>query len=541
MAYSSLRFLVFLFAVIVVYYLVPKKHQWFVLLVASYGFYLSSGVAPVLYILFTTLFSYGAGLRMQKIRDDFQARADALGETATKEQKRELKKEASKKVHRVQVITVLVNLGILAYVKYLNDFIGGFNTLLTLFRWDASMPYVNVIVPLGLSYYTFNSVGYLIDVGRGKYAAEKHLGKFALFVSFFPSIVQGPLNRYADVGMQLQKPHDFSYDNLKYGAQLMLWGFFKKLVIADRVAVIVSTVFAPEYTGYQGHHIFFGVLAYSLQIYCDFSGGTDITRGAAQMMDINLPENFARPFFATSMADFWRRWHMSLGAWMREYVFYPIMLSKPVTAVSKSFRKKYGAHIGKIVPSVAAPMVVFFLMNIWHGLGAQRVLNALYNALIISSSVALAPVYKNVAQKLRVNTEAFSFKLFQMLRTFLLLCVSRILTHAPSLEAAGQMLKQLVKDRIFLSIGGLDFFLGSGGEIFSFGVNQREMLVLFLSVLALLVVGILQETGVKIRETLSKQNLIFRWGMILLLLIVVLVFGVYGPGYDARSFIYGGY
>ena len=232
---------------------------------------------------------------------------------------------------------------------------------------------------------------------------------------------------------------------------------------------------------------------------------------------------------------------MSLGAWMREYVFYPIMLSKPVTAVSKSFRKKYGAHIGKIVPSVAAPMVVFFLMNIWHGLGAQRVLNALYNALIISSSVALAPVYKNVAQKLRVNTEAFSFKLFQMLRTFLLLCVSRILTHAPSLEAAGQMLKALVKDRLFLSISGLDFFLGSGGEIFSFGVNQREMLVLFLSVLALLVVGILQENGVKIRETLSRQNLIFRWGMILLLLIVVLVFGVYGPGYNARSFIYGGY
>ena len=541
MAYSSLRFLVFLLAVIVVYYLVPKKHQWFVLLVASYGFYLSSGVAPVLYILFTTLFSYGAGLRMQKIRDAFQARADSLGDGATKEQKRELKKEASKKVHRVQVITVLVNLGILAYVKYLNDFIGGFNTLFTLFRWDASVPYVNVIVPLGLSYYTFNSVGYLSDVGRGKYAAEKHLGKFALFVSFFPSIVQGPLNRYADVGIQLQQPHDFSYDNLKYGAQLMLWGFFKKLVIADRVAVIVSTVFAPEYSGYQGHHIFFGVLAYSLQIYCDFSGGTDITRGAAQMMGINLPENFARPFFATSMADFWRRWHMSLGAWMREYVFYPIMLSKPVTAVSKSFRKKYGAHIGKIVPSVAAPMVVFFLMNIWHGLGAQRVLNALYNALIISSSVALAPVYKNVAQKLRVNTEAFSFKLFQMLRTFLLLCVSRILTHAPSLEAAGQMLKALVKDRLFLSISGLDFFLGSGGEIFSFGVNQREMLVLFLSVLALLVVGILQENGVKIRETLSRQNLIFRWGMILLLLIVVLVFGVYGPGYNARSFIYGGY
>lgn len=541
MAYSSLSFLVFLTAVIAVYYLVPKKHQWFVLLVASYGFYLSSGLEHVVYILFTTLFSYGAGRWMQKIRDDLAASVKALGDGVTKDQKREMKKEATKKIHRIQVATVLVNLGILAYVKYLNFFIGSFNQMFALFRWDASMPLVNVLVPLGLSYYTFNSVGYLIDVGRGKYDAEKHLGKFALFVSFFPSIVQGPLNRYADVGMQLQQPHDFDYDNVKYGAQLMLWGFFKKLVIADRVAVIVATIFAPDYVNYQGHHIFFGVLAYSMQIYCDFSGGTDITRGAAQMMGINLPENFARPFFATSMADFWRRWHMSLGAWMREYVFYPVMLSKPVTAVSKTFRQKYGAHIGKIVPSVAAPMVVFFLMNIWHGLSAQRILNALYNALIISSTVALTPAYKKLGEKLRVNTEAFSFRLFQMLRTFALLCVSRILTHAPSLEAALQMLKTLVRDRVFLTISGLDFFLGSGGEIFSFGVNEREMLVLFLSILTLLVVGILQERGVKIRETLSKQGIIFRWGMILLLVLVVLVFGVYGPGYNARAFIYGGY
>ena len=541
MAYSSLTFLVFLFAVIVVYYLVPKRYQWFVLLVASYGFYLSSGVAHVVYILFTTLFSYGAGRWMQKVRTEYQEKADALGDAATKEQKRELKKESSRKVHRIQVATVLVNLAILAYVKYLNDFIGGFNVLFGMFHWDASIPYVNLIVPLGLSYYTFNSVGYLIDVGRGKYEAERHLGKFALFVSFFPSIVQGPLNRYADVGMQLQQPHDLKYDNLKYGAQLMLWGFFKKLVIADRVAVIVSTIFGPDYAVYRGHHYFFAVLAYSMQIYGDFSGGTDITRGAAQMMGIDLPVNFARPFFATSMADFWRRWHMSLGAWMREYVFYPIMLSKPVTAVSKRFRKKYGAHIGKIVPSVAAPMVVFFLMNIWHGMGAQRVINAFYNALIISSSVALAPVYKKLGEKLRVNTEAFSFRLFQMLRTFALLCVSRIITQAPSLGAVVHILKQMVKDRIFLTSKGLDFITGATGEIYTFGVSRSEMTVLLLSILVLLVVGILQENGMKIRETLAKQNLLFRWGMILLLLAAVLVFGIYGPGYDARAFIYGGY
>ncbi len=540
MAYSSFNFFCFLFVVITVYYLVPKKYQWAVMLLASYGFYLSAGVKYVFYILFTTFFSYGAGRWMQKIRDDSSAKLKAMGEGATKEIKREMKKEVSSRVHRIQVLTVLVNLGVLAYMKYLNFFIDGLNEVFGLFHWDASIPYVNLIAPLGLSYFTFNSIGYLIDVGRGKYEAEKHLGKFALFVSFFPSIVQGPLNRFGDVGRQLQQTHDFDYDNVKFGAQLMLWGLFKKLVIADRVAPIVATIFAEGFD-YEGYHVFFGVLAYSFQIYGDFSGGTDISRGAAQMMGINLPVNFERPFFATSMGDFWHRWHMSLGAWMREYVFYPVMLSKSVTAVSKKARKKYGAHIGKIIPSVAAPMVVFFLMNIWHGLGSQRIVNAFYNAFIISSSVALGPVYKKLGEKLNVNTECFSFRLFQMARTFALLCVSRIITLAPSLSVAFDMLKELIRGRIFLTATGLDFMFGVTGEIYLYGVDLKNMIVLLFAVLVLLTVGILQESGVKIRESLAKQNLLFRWGMILLLLVVILIFGVYGPGYDPRDFIYGGY
>ena len=538
MTLTSFSFLVFLLCVVTIYYLVPKKHQWIVLLTASYGFYLSGGVGHVFYLMGTTAISYSAALMMQKLRDQFQEKIGTLGPEVTRVEKREMKKQVSKRIHTIQVVTVLVNLAVLACVKYLDFFIESFNAL---FAWDVSMPFLNLLVPLGVSYYTFNSIGYLVDVGRGKIQAEKNLGKFALFVSFFPSIVQGPLFRYGDVGVQLQQPHKLEYNNLKFGAQLMLWGFFKKLVVADRVAVISNTVFGSGFESYSGHYIFFGVLAYSLQIYCDFSGGTDITRGVAQMMGIQLPENFARPLFATSMADFWRRWHMSLGAWMREFVFYPVMLSKPVTAVSKMFRKRFGSYAGKIVPSVAAPLVVFFLMNIWHGLSTQRIINGLYNALIISSSVALAPVYKKMTEKLRVNTETFSYKLFQMLRTFALLCVSRILTHAPSLEAAGKMLVELVKDRVFLTSQGIDFFLGYGEEIFTFGLNQREMLLLFLCVLVMLVVDILQEMGIQIRQTLAKQNLIFRWGVILILLVSVLVFGVYGPSYDAKAFIYGGF
>lgn len=533
MQFTSFKFLLFVFAVVAVYYIVPKKYQWVVLLTASYGFYLSSGLPQVFFIIGTTLITFGAGKVMQSIRDKNLAYMATLPEEMSKDEKREIKKKLNKKIHTVQVITVLFHLACLGSIKYLNFFIGNLNEVFTLFKWDASMPFINIIVPLGLSYYTFNSIGYLIDIGRGKYAAETHLGKFALFVSFFPSIVQGPLMRFPDVGEQLKKEHKFDYDNVKYGLQLILWGFFKKLVIADRVSAITAMIFNPEFTNYNGSQIFFGVLAYSFQIYGDFSGGTDITRGVAQMMGIDLPVNFERPFFATSMANFWQRWHMSLGAWMREYVFYPVMLCRPVTALSKKFRKKHGAYAAKLVPSVAAPMVVFFLIGIWHGITWQYICNGLYNAILISGSVALTPVYEKLIKWFKINTETFSWKLFQMGRTFLLLCVSRIIVKAPSLMDAFRMIKAM-----FTSVSP-DFILGFDGRIFEYGVTHKEMIILAISVLVLLTVGILQENGVKIRETLSKQNIIFRWGLIFILLTFVLIFGVYGPDYSASAFIYG--
>ena len=534
MALNSLTFLAFLALVLVVYYAVPKKWQWIVLLVASYGFYLSSGVSSLVFILFTTVFTYLSGRWMQSIRDKQLDYIKSLGDI-TKEQKRELKKVANKKIHSIQVATALVNLSVLIVIKCHSFMFAGLDKFFSLFKWDISDPLMNLIVPLGLSYYTFNSIGYLIDIGRGKHAAEKNIAKFALFVSFFPSIVQGPLFRFCDVGVQLTAQHKLDYTNLKHGAQLIMWGFFKKLVIADRVSAISAHVFNSDFVsgGYNGSQVFLGVLAYSFQIYGDFSGGTDITRGAAQMMGIDLPVNFERPFFATSMADFWRRWHMSLGAWMREFVFYPVMLSKPVTALSKKMRMRFGSHAGKIVPSVAAPFVVFFLIGIWHGITWQYVCNGLYNAILISSTVALTPVYQKIAKGLRLNTEAFSFRLFQMVRTFTLLCISRIIVKAPSLSDAFAMIKSM-----FTSID-LKFLLGVDGEIFTYGVDQKNMIVLIFAIAILTVVSILQENGLKIREALGRQNLPYRWGMVLILLAIILVFGVYGPGFDASSFIYG--
>lgn len=533
MVFTSVSFLVFLAAVVGVYYLVPRKLQWVVLLIASYGFYLCSGFGEVFFLMGTTLITYGSARWMQSIRDRLQAQLKEAGETLSREEVRGLKKANAKRIHRIQVATVLVNLGALAYIKYINFFIRNLNELFFDIQLDVTLPMMKVLVPLGLSYYTFNSIGYLIDVGRGKQTAEKHLGKLALFTSFFPSIVQGPLSRFCDVGVQLQQEHKFDYDNVKFGAQLMLWGFFKKMVIADRLAPVVRGLFELSYTGYNGSGVFLAALAYSFQIYGDFSGGADIARGAAQMLGINLPVNFERPFFATSMADFWRRWHMSLGAWMREYVFYPVMLSKPVTNVSKIFRKRFGSHAGKMVPSVAAPMVVFFLIAIWHGIDKQYILNGVYNALIISSSVALAPVYKKLAEKLRINTETFSFRLFQMGRTFFLLVISRVIVKAPNIAEVFKMLKAM------FTHFDPDRLLGLDGVLYSYGVNQREFFVVFVALLVLLTVSVLQERGMKIRETLARQNILFRWLMMLGLIAVILVFGVYGPDYDASAFIYG--
>lgn len=532
MGFTSFKFLVFLFAVVVAYYIVPRRFQWALLLAASYGFYLSGGgVESLCYLLATTLFTYFSALWMQSLRDKNQKHILSLGEEITKDKARDMKKATAKKIHRIQVLTVLVNLGVLVLLKLINmakqdpSFLG----------ISPDMPLMNLIVPLGLSYYTFNSIGYLIDIGRGKYAAQRHIGKFALFTSFFPSIVQGPLCRFGDVGVQLGTPHAFSYKNLKHGAQLILWGFFKKIVIADRLAVITATIFSPTFTDYNGSQIFFGVLAYSFQIYGDFSGGTDIARGAAQMLGINLPMNFERPFFANSMGDFWRRWHMSLGAWMREYVFYPVMLSRPVTAVSKKFRLKWGPHAGKMVPSVAAPFVVFFLIGIWHGVTAQYITNGLYNAFLISGGVALGPVFQKLIQKLKIDTTTFSWRLFQILRTFTLLCISRIIVKAPSLGEGFRMIGAM-----FTSVD-LGFITGADKVMFSYGLSETELSLIFVCVMVLFVVGILQENGVKIREGLDRQNFIFRWGLILLLFAAVLIFGVYGPGYNARDFIYGNF
>lgn len=533
MNYSTLAFLAFLAAVIFVYYIVPKRAQWVILLIASYCFYLFNGFKHVFFLLGTTLVTYIAALLMQKRRDRYEAEL-AANSGITRDEKQEMKKKMTKDVHRIQVISVLIDLGVLAVVKYLNFLISTLDSVLAKFS-GISISTISIIVPLGISFYTFMAMGYLIDIGRGRYPAEKNFFKVALFLSFFPSITQGPINRFDAVGKQLSEEHTLSYENLKFGAQLIMWGFFKKLVIADRVAPFVSTVFSSKFDSYSGTALFVGMLAYAVQIYADFSGGIDISIGAAKMLGIELPANFERPYFSESLADYWRRWHKSLGDWMREYVFFPIMLSGFVSKLSKKARVKKGAQAAKLVSSVITTFTVFLLIGIWHGASFQYLAFGLYNATIVALSVALEPVFEKQNAKLKINTENFSWKLFRILRTFLITGISKILVRAPGLRAAGKILWKIITDF------NANFLFGVDGEIYEMGIDRKNMIVLMISILVLFAVSLMQEKGIKLRETIAKQNIVFRWTLYLVALIVILVFGMYGPAYNAVDFIYKQY
>ena len=311
MSYVSLTFPLFTAASVLAYYLFPlKKLRWTVLLAASYVFYFFTGLGFGYLMLVTTLTTWLGALWMDRMGAAAEAEVEAHKSEWSREERKAVRNEAKKKKRRVLTAILVLNFGVLAFLKYYNLFAEH------LCLWGFSAPTLRLLLPLGISFYTFQAMGYLIDVYRGKYPAERNPGKTALFVSFFPQIVQGPIGDYAQLSPQLFEARPFDYDRARRGLQLAAWGYFKKLVIADRAVIVIGAV-TSAYADYDGSAILMAAVLYALQIYADFSGGIDISRGIAQILGIELAENFRRPYFSRSISEYWRRWHISLGAWMR--------------------------------------------------------------------------------------------------------------------------------------------------------------------------------------------------------------------------------
>ncbi|MCR5041603.1 MAG: MBOAT family protein [Clostridia bacterium] len=538
MTFTSYKFLLFVGILIPLYYLIPnkyKKYQWILLLIANYIFYLSTGIPQIAFIVLSTAVTYVSTRIMQKFRDDCSALIAATPDI-TRDEKKAQKAIAAAKIKKVQYATIALHLIVLAVVKYLNVTIGNVNSIVGAFKSDFAIPTVSMIVPLGISFYTFTSLAYILDVARGKYKAEKNCFKVALFISYFPTIVQGPICRFDEVGRQLIAEHHFDYDRFVRGAELMLWGFFKKLVIADRASLVSKTVFSAEnYQQYSGSQFLFALVLAFIYLYSDFSGGIDIARGVSEILGTDLPLNFERPLYAQSLAEYWRRWHMTLGGFMRDYVFYPVMLSKPVLKLSKKAANKWGKFAGKMVPSVITPAVVFFLMGIWHGASFQYILYGVYNAFMVSSGVALEGFFNKLKKWLHINDQAYSYKLFCMARVFVITSISRLIVNPPSIAALGFIIKSLFTNF------NVDFLFGLDGKFFDLGLDAKNMFVMFIGVLIFATVSIVSEHGMNVRDSLNRQNIVFRWAVLIALFVIVLIFGKYGRGYDAASFLYQGF
>lgn len=526
MSFNSFAFILFLTLVILVYFVVPKKAQWIVLLIASYVFYFFSSIQMSVFLVASTLITFYAGIVIGKINEMQRAALEA--ESLDKDRRKLLKIAFKRKTRTVLVCALILNFGILGILKYYNFFAINMNSLFAAFSVNAALPHLELLLPLGISFYIFQSSGYMIDVYRNKYSPDRNIAKYALFVSFFPQIVQGPISRYDGLAAQLTAPHKFSPDNLKSGLQLMLWGFFKKMVIADRLAALVGTVFdSGSQFGFFVNSL--GILAYGLQLYCDFSGGIDVARGIAEVMGINMAQNFQRPYFAKTVAEFWRRWHITLSSWARDYVFYPVVLSKKMSKLSQRL-EKFGNHIARVLPPCIATMVCFLMIGVWHGAAWKYVFYGLYYGSLISLSLLLNPLFNKLSDKLKINRHCYSWRLFGILRTLLLVSVGRCITRSGGFMNGLTMLKS--------SLIHWDPWTLYDGTFLKLGITQTDYNIVFAGILILLVVGILQEKGLGIRAALKKQNLWFRWLIIIGAVIAVLLFGVYGSSYNTQNFIY---
>lgn len=537
MAYTSLKFFFFIAVVMLLYFRFPwKQHKWGVLLAASYFFYLLVSYRLVAFLLFTTASTYASALWIEHISvQTKQAIAAHKGEW-DRETKKTVKNQANRKKRWILAAVLVGNFGIMVFLKYYNLFAGSLNEILGGAGMSFSVPTLQLILPLGISFYTFQSMGYLIDVYWEKVQAQKNLAKFALFVSFFPQIVQGPISMYDQLAHQLYTPSSFDFTRFKYAAELMLWGTFKKLVIADR-AVIALNAATESYGTWNGTTLAFLILLYAIQIYADFSGGIDISRGVAQIFGIDMVDNFRQPYFARSVSEFWQRWHITLGGWFKKYLFYPLAVSSAFSSLGKKIRSsrlgatKAGQHIGKVLPTGLASFIVFLLVGAWHGANWKYLGFGLWFGGIMMISALLAPLYGLALEKFKINGKSLRFRLFQMLRTFALVCLGYIFDVAPNLTQSLSTFWRLLTDHSIST---------ALKQIQELQLEIRHYQIIFLGTVLVFLVDVYHErNGCHIlRKNLDDRPFAVRYLLIVGCLLATLYYGVWGPSFGASAFVY---
>jgi D-alanyl-lipoteichoic acid acyltransferase DltB (MBOAT superfamily) len=515
MTFTTVYFFAFLAVAVVGYYVLPKKIRWIWLLVMSYCYYFASSAKQSLFMVYATAVIYLCGMWLDRVINQSKEYLDKNKETLTKDEKKSYKEAVKHKKRAVLALACVLNFGMLAVVKYTNFALYNINAVLSHFG-KSQIPFAEWALPLGISFFTFQSVSYVIDVYQGKYEAEKNPFKLGLFVSFFPQLLQGPIGRYNRLAQQLFSGNEFELKNIQFGLQRILWGIAKKIIIADRASVVVNKIFY-NYEMYSGFTYMWAVLMYSVQLYMDFSGGIDIVIGAAQMFGIKMDENFRQPYFAKSIGDFWRRWHITLGTWMKDYIFYPMSLSKWMNKFSKWGKKHFGDFLGKALPICVADIFIFFIVGVWHGASWKYIAYGLYNGFIMAISALLKPVYEKCFKITHINSAGKPWKVVQIVRTFVLTNIGWYFDMGVSLRAAVVMIKY--------SVIGLAATQFTDGSLLMMGLEMRDYIVIAVGCLIVFVVSVMKEMGLNIREGIANQVLPVRWCAYYALILIIIVFG----------------
>ncbi|MBD5531548.1 MAG: MBOAT family protein [Lachnospiraceae bacterium] len=491
MIFNSIEFLLFFPIAVLGYYLIPHRVRYLWLLVCSYYFYMCWNPAYALLIFFSTAVTYIAALVMSalagKKNEKFWKRCCLAG-------------------------GFVLNLGILVWFKYADFFLLNVGRIAQGIGIKWTPPQLDLLLPVGISFYTFQALGYIMDVYRGETAAEKNFFKYALFVSFFPQLVAGPIERSNNLLSQIQERHRFEFETVRDGLMLMLWGYFLKMVIADRAAIFVDAVYAEEHL-YGGWYLIIATMLFALQIYCDFAGYSIIAMGAARVMGFRLTDNFKSPYLAQTVADFWRGWHITLTGWFRDYLYIPLG----------------GNRKGRVRQYVNI-MIVFGLSGLWHGASFSFIVWGLLNGFYQVMGKLLQPVRDKAVDVLQINRQAFSHRLYRMIATFLLVDFAWLFFRAGDLGEAVWSIKSMVR------AGNIHVLFD--GSLFMVGPDAKNFVVLALATGVLLFADYMKRRGIVLREWLCRQGVWFRWLCLYAGVCAVLLFGVYGVGYDETAFIY---
>lgn len=474
----SLEFIIFCIITVGIYYMLPGKGKSIWLCITSIFFYAMQNVIYLFCLFSVAIISYMAGRCVEKN-----------------------KLKSSKTILYFAIVFDLLFLG---YFKYMGFLSGG--------RLQS------VVLPVGISFYIFMSMGYVIDVHRGDYKAEKNFINYLLFISFFPIILSGPIERASHLLEQFQlekmKKICFRLTTVKHGFLRMLWGYFMKMVLADRIAIVVKTVYgAPEQ--YGGGIIFLTACLYALQIYFDFAGYTNIAIGLSETLGISVMENFKRPYFAVSIADFWRRWHISLSSWFRDYIYIPLGGNRKGTV------RKYCNII-----------VVFLLSGIWHGAGWTFILWGALHGIYQVMGAILKPIRAKLCEMLRLQKNSISLWSLQVVSTFLYVTIAWMLFQASDLMTVIGLWKRFLTPQ---------FWQLFDGTIYNLGLDYPSLILLVLGIALVLFVDICNEKGIYIIEKLEKEHLLLRWPIYIVGILIVLICGIWGSGLDMSSFIYHGF